>query len=67
VSWCHVPSGIVERAVEDDGTGFDTEASVKGSELGTKILNAVEAAMGGELTYDRTSSAGTDAGIIFPI
>jgi two-component sensor histidine kinase len=59
--------GIIELLVEDDGMGFDPDAPVKGTGLGTKILNAMAASIGGDLTYDRNSAAGTRARMTFPI
>ncbi|WP_455272643.1 sensor histidine kinase [Rhizobium herbae] len=58
---------MIELLVEDDGTGFDPDAPVKGTGLGTKILNAMAATMGGDLTYDRSSVTGTRARMTFPI
>ncbi|CAN7228869.1 response regulator [Rhizobium sp. LjRoot98] len=58
---------MIELLVEDDGTGFDPNAPVKGTGLGTKILNAMASTMGGDLTYDRNSAAGTRACLTFPI
>jgi two-component sensor histidine kinase len=57
----------IELLVEDDGAGFDPGAPVKGTGLGTKILNAMATTMGGELTYDRNSVAGTRARLTFPV
>jgi two-component sensor histidine kinase len=57
----------MELLVEDDGTGFDPDTPVKGTGLGTKILNAMAATMGGDLSYDRGSVTGTRARLIFPI
>ncbi|WP_426237160.1 sensor histidine kinase [Pararhizobium sp. DWP1-1-3] len=57
----------IELLVEDDGTGFDPDAPVKGTGLGTKILNAMAATMGGDLAYDRNIAAGTRARMTFPV
>ena len=57
----------LELLVEDDGTGFDPDAPVKGTGLGTKILTAMAATMGGDLTYDRYSAAGTRARMTFSV
>ena len=59
-------SDMIELVVEDDGAGFDPDAPVKGTGLGTKILNAMAATMGGDLTYDRNPVAGTRARLTFP-
>ena len=60
-------AGMFELRVEDDGAGFDPAQPAQGSGLGTKILNAMVATIGGTLSYDRQGAIGTCARIVFPV
>ena len=56
----------VELAVEDDGVGRNDEGSVKGTGLGTRIVNAMASSMGAEIQYLRRQP-GTIARLIFSL
>lgn len=57
----------IELVVEDDGDGFDSDMPAKGTGLGTKILNAMAATMGGTLVYERDYTSGTRVRMTFPV
>jgi two-component sensor histidine kinase len=47
--------GRVELVVEDDGIGRAPDAPVKGSGIGTRIVNAMAMSMGAEVSYEPRS------------
>ena len=56
--------GFAQISVEDDGVGRGTDASPKGTGLGTKLVKALAASLGGEIEYlDRRP--GTEARLVF--
>ena len=61
-----LPDGRVELAVEDDGVGRGDHASIKGTGMGTRIVNAMAATMGAEIEY-RKRQSGTTARLIFSL
>ena len=65
VKLSHRKDGRGELVVEDDGVGRQSE-SVKGTGLGSRIVNAMAAAMEGEIEY-LTRHPGTAARLIFPV
>lgn len=59
------PGGRAELVVEDDGVGRRAEPNVRGTGLGTRIVTAMAASMGGDIDY-RARSPGTAARLVFP-
>jgi len=59
-------SGSAVLCVEDDGIGRDTDAKPKGTGVGTRIVTAMAAGMGGEINYV-ARYPGTTARLSFPL
>jgi two-component sensor histidine kinase len=57
-------SGVLR--VEDDGVGRNAEAKPQGTGVGTRIVTAMAASMGGEIDYV-VRSPGTTARLSFPL
>ena len=62
----HLPDSQVELVVEDDGDGRNDDGSVKGTGLGTRIVNAMAATMKADIQY-LGRQPGTAARLIFPL
>lgn len=62
----HLPDSQVELVVEDDGDGRNDDGSVKGTGLGTRIVNAMAATMKADIQYFGRDP-GTAARLIFPL
>lgn len=60
------PDGSAELVVEDDGVGRGAEGSVKGTGLGTRIVNAMAATMGAQIEY-QPRMPGTAARLTFAL
>ena len=60
------PDGRAELVVEDDGVGRGPDGSVKGTGLGTRIVNAMAATMGAEIQY-QARTPGTAARLTFAL
>jgi two-component sensor histidine kinase len=58
--------GAVKVTVEDDGVGWRGTGEIRGSGLGSRIINAVCQTLHADLTYD-PKSAGTRASLVFPL
>lgn len=56
--------GKVELVVEDDGVGRAEGAPAKGTGLGSRIVTAMAAGLGGTITY-RARDPGTEARLVF--
>jgi len=56
--------GKVELVVEDDGVGRAEGAPAKGTGLGSRIVTAMAASLGGTITY-RARDPGTEARLVF--
>ena len=61
-----MPDGRAELLVEDDGIGRRPDSAVKGTGLGTRIVNAMAATMGAEIAY-LPRNPGTAARLVFPL
>ncbi len=62
----HVAQKRVELTVEDDGVGRNDNSSIKGTGLGTRIVNAMAVTMGADIQY-LGRQPGTAARLIFPL
>jgi two-component sensor histidine kinase len=60
------PDGRGELVVEDDGVGRNTDSAVKGTGLGSRIVNAMAATMGAEIEY-LARERGTAARLVFAL
>jgi two-component sensor histidine kinase len=60
-----LPDECAELIVEDDGVGRCDDKPLQGTGLGTKIINAMCANMGGKIEYTR-QRVGTAARLVFP-
>lgn len=58
--------GRAELVVEDDGTGRGATPSIKGTGLGTRIVNAMAATLGAKISYAERNP-GTSARLSFPL
>jgi len=58
------PDGQAELVVEDDGVGRDASPSIKGTGLGTRIVNAMATTMGAKIQYSGRQP-GTAARLVF--
>lgn len=58
--------GRAELVVEDDGVGRSADPPIKGTGLGTRIVNAMASAMGAEIRYVRRDP-GTSAHLAFSL
>ena len=61
-----LPDGSAELVVEDDGVGRTSDPAVKGTGLGTRIVNAMASTMGARIQY-RARQPGTAACLVFPL
>jgi two-component sensor histidine kinase/CHASE3 domain sensor protein len=61
-----LPDGRYELAVEDDGVGRKDDGVVKGTGLGTRVVNAIANAMRAEIQY-LGRAPGTAARMLFPL
>jgi two-component sensor histidine kinase/CHASE3 domain sensor protein len=61
-----LPDGRGELVVEDDGVGRSADSSVKGTGLGSRIVNAMAATMGAQIEYLRREP-GTTARLVFAL
>ena len=61
-----LPDSRAELVVEDDGIGRNDEGLVKGTGLGTRLVNGIAAAMAAEIQY-LGRRPGTVARLIFPL
>jgi two-component sensor histidine kinase len=61
-----LPDRRVELVVEDDGVGRNDELPVKGTGLGTRIVNAMAGTMKAEIEYVERRP-GTTARLVFPL
>ncbi|MEQ1771414.1 MAG: CHASE3 domain-containing protein [Devosia sp.] len=59
-----LPDGLVELVVEDDGVGKAEGAPAKGTGLGSRIVTAMAASLGGEANYEQRNP-GTAARLSF--
>ena len=61
-----LPDSLAELLVEDDGVGRAEGAPAKGTGLGTRIVSAMAASIGGTIDYSALQP-GTRARLVFPI
>jgi two-component sensor histidine kinase len=66
VSLSRLPDGRGQLAVEDDGVGRPHGDRPKGTGLGTRIVRAMAATIGGEVEY-MERNPGTAARLLFPL
>lgn len=66
VSLRSLPDQRVELVVEDDGVGRNGKGSIKGTGLGTRIVNAMAGTMKAEIEYVERRP-GTTARLVFPL
>jgi len=57
---------MVCLAVEDDGVGFNEQASAAGTGLGSKVIASMTSRLEGTLTY-QPRARGTRAALQFPL
>ena len=61
-----LPDGRADLAGEDDGVGRKPDAAVKGTGVGTRIVNAMAATMGAKIEY-LPRQPGTTARLTFAL
>jgi two-component sensor histidine kinase/CHASE3 domain sensor protein len=61
-----LPDGRAELLVEDDGIGRRPDSAVKGTGLGTRIVNAMATTLGAEIAY-LPRTPGTAARLVFAL
>ncbi len=65
VSLRHDGEGLIELRVDDDGVGRQAHPKPQGTGLGTKLVNAMAASLGGRIEYV-DAKPGTSARLILP-
>jgi two-component sensor histidine kinase len=58
--------GLAQVSVEDDGVGFAATAAPQGTGLGSKLVTAMAASLGGTVEY-LNRNPGTEARMVLPL